>query len=450
MGKKKREILDREYVPFSEGMRARGFSDGAVKTLWDLLVPFSDYAFNKAHSAGYGLVSYWTAFLKANYPAEYMAALLTSVRDDKDKTAVYLQECRRMGLKVLPPDVNDSDRDFTPRGTDIRFGLGAIRNVGANVVDSLVRTRKAKGRFADFADFLRKVEPVACNKRTVESLIKAGAFDSLGHPRRGLVQIHAEVIDGCLEVKRAEAAGQFSLFGGLGMGDAADPAGPDADAALETTIPSGEWDKKLLLAYEREMLGLYVSDHPLLGVEHVLAAASDATIADLSESCDDGAVVTVGGIVASITRKVTKTGSPWAVVQLEDLDGGVETLFFPQTYAAVSHQLIEDEVVLVKARVDKREEMPRLIAMELTVPDLTQGPRGPLTVSVQAARCVPDLVARLKAVLCTHPGITEVRLQLLGAARVTTLRLDDGLRVNVSTSLVADLKELLGAGCVSG
>jgi DNA polymerase-3 subunit alpha len=447
MGKKKREILDKEYVPFSEGMKANGYGTVAIKTLWDILVPFSDYAFNKAHSAGYGLVSYWTAFLKANYPAEYMAALLTSVRDDKDKTAVYLQECRRMGFKVLPPDVNDSDRDFTPRGTDIRFGLGAIRNVGANVVDSLVRTRKAKGAFIDFADFLRKVEPVACNKRTVESLIKAGAFDSLGHPRRGLVQIHAEVIDAALSVKRAEAAGQFSLFGGLGM---AEEPGPDADAALETTIPLGEWDKKLLLAYEREMLGLYVSDHPLLGVEHILSAGADATIADLTGSCDDGAIVTVGGIIAGLTRKVTKTGSPWAVIQLEDLDGGVETLFFPATYAQVSHQLIEDEVVFVKARVDKREDVPRLIAMELTVPDITQGPRGPLTVSLQAARCVPDLVTRLKGVLSTHPGTTEVRLQLLTTARITTLRLDDSLRVNMSTSLVADLKELLGAGCVSG
>ena len=447
MGKKKREILDKEYVPFSDGMKANGYGTVAIKTLWDILVPFSDYAFNKAHSAGYGLVSYWTAFLKANYPAEYMAALLTSVRDDKDKTAVYLQECRRMGFKVLPPDVNDSDRDFTPRGTDIRFGLGAIRNVGANVVDSLVRTRKAKGAFTDFADFLRKVEPVACNKRTVESLIKAGAFDSLGHPRRGLVQIHAEVIDAALSVKRAEAAGQFSLFGGLGI---AEEPGPDADAALETTIPLGEWDKKLLLAYEREMLGLYVSDHPLLGVEHILSAGADATIADLTGSCDDGAIVTVGGIIAGLTRKVTKTGSPWAVIQLEDLDGGVETLFFPATYAQVSHQLVEDEVVFVKARVDKREDVPRLIAMELTVPDITQGPRGPLTVSLQAARCVPDLVTRLKGVLSTHPGTTEVRLQLLTSARITTLRLDDGLRVNVSTSLVADLKELLGAGCVSG
>ena len=214
MGKKKREILDKEYIPFSDGMKANGYSEAAIKTLWDTLVPFADYAFNRAHTAGYGLVSFWTAYLKANYPAEYMAALLTSVKDDKDKSALYLAECRRMGIKVLPPDVNDSDSDFTPRGTDIRFGLSAIRNVGTNVVASIVRTREAKGRFADFSDFLRKVEAVACNKKTVESLCKAGAFDSLGHSRKGLVAVHAEAIDACMDTKRNEAIGQFDLFGG--------------------------------------------------------------------------------------------------------------------------------------------------------------------------------------------------------------------------------------------
>ena len=148
MGKKKREVLDAEYVGFEKGMLERGFGAAAIKALWDILVPFSDYAFNKAHSAAYGLVSYWTAYLKANYPAEYMAALLTSVRDDKDKSALYLNECRRLGIKVLPPDVNSSDANFTPVGTDIRFGLTAIRNVGANVVDAIVATRREKGRYA--------------------------------------------------------------------------------------------------------------------------------------------------------------------------------------------------------------------------------------------------------------------------------------------------------------
>ena len=236
MGKKKKEILDKEYVPFSDGMRARGYSDVAIKKLWDVLVPFSDYAFNKAHTAGYGLVSYWTAFLKANYPAEYMAALLTSIRDDKDKSALYLNECRRMGIKVLPPDVNESDSNYTPRGTDIRFGLSAIRNVGENVVASIASTRSAKGRFADFSDFLQKVDPVACNKRTVESLIKAGAFDSLGHTRRGLLAVHAEAIDAFMATQAQRGHGQFDLFSGpmagrwrrrrAGRGPRRDPRGP--------------------------------------------------------------------------------------------------------------------------------------------------------------------------------------------------------------------------------
>ncbi len=213
MGKKKREVLEAEYEGFEAGMRANGYSAGAVKTLWDILVPFSDYAFNKSHTAGYGLVSYWTAYLKANYPAEYMAALLTSVKDDKDRCAVYLAECRRMGITVLPPDVNASDSDFTPTGNDIRFGLSAVRNVGDNVVASIVATRSAKGAFADFGDFLRKVEAVVCNKRTLEALIKAGAFDSLGHTRRGLVHVYEPAVDAVLDTKRNEANGQFDLFG---------------------------------------------------------------------------------------------------------------------------------------------------------------------------------------------------------------------------------------------
>ena len=185
MGKKNKEILDEEYVPFEAGMKENGFGNAAIKRLWDVLIPFSDYAFNRAHSAGYGVVSYWTAYLKANYPTEYMAALLTSVRDDKDKSALYLSECRRMGIQVLPPDVNESDSEYTPRGTDIRFGLAAIRNVGEGVVASIKSARDGKGRYQSFGDFLAKVDAQVCNKKTIESLIKAGAFDSLGNTRKG-------------------------------------------------------------------------------------------------------------------------------------------------------------------------------------------------------------------------------------------------------------------------
>jgi DNA polymerase-3 subunit alpha len=441
MGKKKKEILDKEYVPFSDGMKANGYSNNAIKTLWDILVPFSDYAFNRAHTAGYGLVSYWTGYLKANYPAEYMAALLTSVRDDKDKSALYLAECRRMGIKVLPPDVNDSDSDFTPRGTDIRFGLAAIRNVGTNVVASIVATRTSRGRFADFPDFLRKVDAVACNKKTVESLCKAGAFDSLGHTRKGLVHIHAEAIDACLETKRAEAIGQFDLFGGE---ESVDDLGV---SVFDVKIPMGEWDKAVLLTYEREMLGLYVSDHPLFGVEHLIASAVDCPISAIQDR-EDGSNVIVGGILSGVTRKMTKQGNAWALVQLEDLEGSVEVLFFPASYMLAAVHLVEDAVVLVRGRIDKREDIPKIIANEVIVPDLSIGPRGPVVVSIPTPRCTPPIVERFKEVLASHPGTTEVHLQLVNGEKTTVVRLDDRLRVSATPALFADLKALLGSGCL--
>jgi DNA polymerase-3 subunit alpha len=443
MGKKKKSILDREYVPFAAGMRANGYSDKVIKTVWDILVPFSDYAFNKSHSAGYGLVSYWTAYLKVNYPAEYMAALLTSVKDDKEKSALYLNECRRMGIKVLPPDVNESEADFTPRGTDIRFGLAAIRNVGTNVVGSIIEARKAKGRFETFGDYLAKVDAQGCNKKTVESLIKAGAFDSRGQTRRGLMAIHLEAIDAVMENKRAAAIGQFDLFG-----EAPLPS-PVLDH-LGSVGTVAEWEKGLLLAYEREMLGLYVSDHPLLGIEHVLATLVDRTISAIaSDDLQQDQIITIGGLVTSIQRKMSRQGAPWAIVTIEDLEGAVDVMFYSQTYATVATQLTEDVVVIVRGRVDKREEVARVVALDMTIPDVASAPRGPLVISMPVSRCTPPTVERLKDVLRSYPGTTEVHLSLDSPDKKTVMRLEDSLRVALTPALSADLKALLGAGCLS-
>jgi len=441
MGKKKKEILDKEYIPFSQGMRDNGYSDEAIKTLWDILVPFSDYAFNKAHTAGYGLVSYWTAYLKANYPAEYMAALLTSVGDDKDKSAVYLAECRRMGIKVLPPDVNASTARFTAVGDDIRFGLSAVRNVGVNVVEAIIRGRKEKGAYTDFYDFLRKVDAVACNKRTIESLIKAGAFDSVRHPRRGLLAVHADAIDSFLDVKRNEAVGQFDLFG-TAFGDS------DMGGGMIVTppIPEGEWDKSDLLAFEREMLGLYVSDHPLLGIEHVLSGAAEMSVAALSEegAVADGQVVTVAGILSGVQRRITKQGKAWASATLEDLAGAVEVLFFPNTYELVGPYVAEDAIVVVRGRVDRRDDQPRVMAMDLSIPDITvPDDVKPVVLSLPTTRCTPPLVQRLHEVLATHPGQAEVHLKLTNGPKATLWRLGP-VRVATTPALMADLKQLLG------
>ena len=439
MGKKNKDILDKEYVPFEAGMKENGFSTAAIKRLWEVLIPFSDYAFNRAHSAGYGVVSYWTAYLKANYPTEYMAALLTSVRDDKDKSALYLSECRRMGIKVLPPDVNESDAEYTPRGIDIRFGLAAIRNVGEGVVASIKNSRDSKGRYTSFGDFLAKVDAQVCNKKTIESLIKAGAFGSLGSTRKGLIAVHLEAIDSVIESKRAEAIGQFDLFGSENSGSSV--SGVDLD------IPNSEWEKMMLLTYEREMLGLYVSDHPLLGVEHILRSVADFSISQLSEAPHDQ-IVNIGGLITQIQRKVSKQGTPWAIVTVEDLEGAVDVLFFSNSYATHGVNLVEDRIVAIRGRVDKREEPPRISALDLTLPDLKQVPTGPLIISMEASRCTPPVIDRMSEILKSHPGAREVHLRLIDGEKRTILKLDEALKVTSSPGLSADLKTVLGPDCL--
>ncbi|MGZ4557537.1 MAG: helix-hairpin-helix domain-containing protein, partial [Mycobacteriaceae bacterium] len=442
MGKKKKEVLEQEYAGFQEGMRANGFSDAAVKALWDTILPFAGYAFNKSHAAGYGLVSFWTAYLKANFPSEYMAGLLTSVGDDKDKAAIYLADCRRMGITVLPPDVNTSVVNFASVGSDIRFGLGAVRNVGSTVVSSIIAARKDKGEFVDFSDYLSKVDTVACNKKAMESLIKAGGFDSLGHPRKGLLLVHADAIDAVMSTKKAEAIGQFDLFGGE---DAS------VSSVFDVRVPDEEWDTKHRLALEREMLGLYVSGHPLNGLEHVLAAQADTTIpAILEGTVKDGAQVTLGGILTSVTRRVNKNGEPWASAQLEDLVGGIEVLFFPKTYSVLGMDVVEDAVVLVKGRVTIRDDRTSLIANDLAVPDLAgAGVAQPVQVSLPARLCTADRVGALKQVLASHPGTSDVHLRLVTGTTSTVLRLDEGLRVTPTSALMGDLKALLGPGCLN-
>ena len=441
MGKKNKEILDKEFVGFEKGMIQNGFSKSAIDKLWETLIPFADYAFNRAHSAGYGTVSYWTAYLKANFPTEYMAALLTSVKDDKDKSAQYLNECRRMGIKVLPPDVNESFSDYTPLGTDIRFGLSAVRNVGENVVSSIVASRETKGRFTSFGDFLRKVDGTVCNKKTIESLIKAGAFDSLNHPRKGLSQIYLEAIDSVLESKRAEAVGQFDLF--------AMSEEPGIDSHVEISIPDQEWDKGTLLSYEREMLGLYVSDHPLLGIEGQLRAASDLPISAIyEEGVGHEQIISVGGLITNVQRKVSKQGNSWAIVTLEDLEGAIDVNFFSNAYTQHALNLVEDRIVLIRARVDKREEQPRLSALDFSLLDITQASTGPLVISVEPTRVTAPLVERIKEVLRTHPGKREVHLKIEDGKKSTIMKIDDNLRVTASPSLSADLKSILGPDCL--
>jgi len=442
MGKKKKSELDKQYAGFHQGMIDRGYGEGAIKALWDILLPFSDYAFNKAHSAAYGLVSYWTAYLKAHYPAEYMAALLTSVGDSRDKLALYLNECRRMGIHVLPPDVSESIKYFAAVGEDIRFGLGAVRNVGSNVVDGIVQAR-TEGPYASFHDFLRRVPTHVANKRTVESLVKAGAFDSMGATRRALVEIHEDAVEAAVLDKRREANGE--------VGFDFDALWGDDEPQRDAKIPDRpEWTKKDKLAFEREMLGLYVSDHPLAGLEIPLAKHASTNIHDLlsNEDMRDGDQVTVAGLVTSVQHRVAKSsGNPYGMITVEDFDGEVTVMFMGKTYLEFSSLLQADSILVVRGRVSRRDDGLNLHAQSAFVPDLgVVDVSGALTLLMPEQRATQRLVTELAEVLDRHRGDTEVTLKLHRGSVAKVFEVPHPVRV--TADLYGELKGLLGPQCL--
>jgi DNA polymerase-3 subunit alpha len=371
--------------------------------------------------------------------------LLTSVKGDKDKSALYLGECRRMGIAVLSPDVNESVANFSAVGENIRFGLTAVRNVGKWVVQDIVQAREEKGRFTSFQDFLSKVPVSVCNKRVIESLVKAGGFDGFGQTRKAMFIRHEEAVDSVMGLKRQEAVGQFDLFGG--------DSGLDEDTDFSVDIPDvPDWEKSIKLAFEREMLGLYVSDHPLSGLERQLAELADQPISHLvgEDGLPDGSVVTIAGLITSLQRKTTKAGGLWAVAVVEDFDASIEVLCFPKTYEKVSSLLAEDAIVVVKGRVNRRDDGIAFYAQELSVPSIkAEQSHAPVVISLQQNRATEKTVKDLKGVLRDHPGQTEVRLKVTGQGRATLLRVENSLRVDATPDLFGDLKALLGTGCLS-
>jgi DNA polymerase-3 subunit alpha len=438
MGKKKPEELDKQLEVFRSGMKQNGFSDGAIKALWDTLLPFADYAFNKAHSAGYGVLSYWTAYLKANYPAEYMAALLTSVGDSKDKLAVYLNECRKMGIQVLPPDVNQSISGFAAVGNDIRFGLNAIRNVGKNVVDAIVEAR-AEAPFDSFQDYLTKVASQASTKRCVESLIKAGAFDSLGHTRRSLIAVHEEAIDASAVLKKQALSGQVDLFGGMF----------DEDPAMVPIPNLPEWTKRDLLAHEREMLGLYVSDHPLAGQEALLMRHSDmGTIALKESDIKDGESVTLAGLITQVQHKVARaSGNPYGQVVLEDFSGDISIMFMGKTYLENRELLKTDQTVSIRGRIQRRDEEVMLSAYSIDVLEAGREQGGVLVITVKEALATKNNLQKLSEILTRNPGPVEVQIKMQNGGESKHFLLPQ--RISVGHDLFGEIKALLGQDAVN-
>lgn len=430
-GKKIREMIAKERVKFVEGCEETGYGEKLGHQLFDIIEPFADYAFNKSHSYGYGLVSYQTAFLKAHYPVEFLAALLTSVKSNLDKAAVYLSECRRMGITVRVPDVNVSDVLFSSVNGDITFGMSAVRNVGAAIVGLVVEERVKSGPFTDFYDFCERVDPSVLNKRGIESLIKAGAFDALDHPRKGLLAVHEQIIDQVLTRRREQDMGVFTLFG--------DTSTEETSFDDRVLIPEFEFDKRHKLSFEREMLGLYISDHPLMGSEQTLSRRCDGTITELLDATE-ATTVTVGGIVTGLQRKTTKKGDLMAVFTLEDLNASIEVLVFPRAMAEYGFALQADGIVIVRGRLDPRDDGAKLIGHEITPVEVSDGQARPLKVRVPASAVTDVLVNELKDLLLAHPGDSEVTVHL----GTQLLRLPAQFNVDTAGGLIGSLRVLLG------
>ena len=453
-GKKNRELIAAERQKFVKGCAEKGYGEALGTKLFDIIEPFADYAFNKSHSFGYGLVAYQTAWLKANHPVEYLAAILTSVKDDKDRAAVYLGECRSLGIAVRVPDVNVSVANFSarPAEREIVFGLSAVRNVGGAIVELIVREREANGPFADFYDFCRRVDPGALNKRAVESLVKAGAFDSLGHPRMGLCRVFEEIVDRTLAKRRDEELGISTLFSIL---EDADVPASGFDSA-RVPVPDIEFEKTERLAFEKEMLGLYVSDHPLLGVEAALRRLADKSVREVLDSSSSGGagadggpvalgMLTTGGVVTGLSARYTKRGERMATFTLEDLDAVLEVMVFPKTMTEYGGLLEEDAVVVVRGRLDTREEQPKLIAMEITRHDLVPATSAvPVEVTLPIHRLTDSMVRQLKELVSDHPGPCPVHLRV----GEKVLRLPPQFNVESHGGIIGALKELFGTGAV--
>ncbi|MEI7653859.1 MAG: DNA polymerase III subunit alpha [Actinomycetota bacterium] len=432
-GKKIREMIVAERSKFIDGAEATGYGRELGEILFDKIEPFADYAFNKSHAYGYGLVAYQNAWLKAHYPVEYLSALLTSFRDDKDKTALYLAESRANGVTVRVPDVNESVGDFAPskvHANTINFGMAAIRNVGAALVEKIVAEREARGPFESVYDFVRRVDTQVLNKRSMESLIKAGAFDSLDVSRQGFLLAMNEIIERTLERRADLSRGISTLFASLG-----DDGGNDWEGT-DIPIPVNEYSKGEKLNFEREMLGLYISDHPVRPVEAALRRLTDGTISaarDIAaERPETGIMFTIGGVLSEVQFKSSKAGNTFARVVVEDLDGSMEVICYGKVVEAGGPFLRKDAIVTIKGRMELKDDELSFRATEIKAPTLLAPEDTDITVCLESNYLNPTGVKHLKDILSSYPGPTAVIVK----SRADGKRFRLGSEFNVNTSTV--------------
>ena len=431
IGKKNAAMLDTLKDKFMAGCAKSGVTTEGAEELWNWMEKAGGYSFNKSHSACYSFLAFQTAYLKAHYPQAYMAALMSSVMNTKDRVPQYVAEARAMKIQVLPPDVNESGRRFTVVGETIRFGLSAVKNVGDSCVDSIIAAREEDGPFQDIFDFCERVDPRTYNKRTLESLIKCGAFDDAGPSRGAMVEVHAKAVERSTSGLKGAHEDQFSMF------DASELAPPKPE------FPDVEDDPRRSLEWEKETLGLYVSDHPLRPVLHKLAKHTDATVSDL-ESYRDGAIVWVGGLATSVRTNTTRKGDMMAMLQLDDTRGLAEVMVFPRVYARYAGSVREDAVLKVKGKVEMKEGIPRIVALEIEELHLEPG-ADPVYLDAGAfVGHSRNVVKEALALLGRYPG--ESPIFLVSGDRMLEERLGN---IADSSELHAELKQLLGPRCLT-
>ncbi|MDQ3857724.1 MAG: DNA polymerase III subunit alpha [Actinomycetota bacterium] len=444
IGKKIHSLMASLKEKFLEGCAQNGVTPAVATQLWKDIESAQDYSFNKSHAACYALIAYRTAYLKANYPAEYMAALISSVMNTKDKVPFYVAACDEMKIAVLPPDVNESAVDFAVVEGKIRFGLNAVKNVGESAARAIVAAREKAGAFASIWDFAERVDPQLVNRRALEALVKSGALASTGVPRKALLEHDGELLDRVLAWGATHHADRLSGQGSIFDLDGEEEARP----RHHPPVPSGEYEKQTLLALEKESLGLYVSEHPLDSVKGALRRKVDCDVAAL-ERRRDGEVVTVGGIVGALKALTTKKGEPMVFLRLDDLSGSIETVVFNSVYSASREILETDRVLVVKGRVDhKQEGETKLVAIEV-VPFEANAERSEVRLRVDARRAPAGLIRELADVIRGYPGDSSVVVALETSAGPRTYEFGPGYRVRPAPDFYAEVKALLGEAAIA-
>jgi len=451
MGKKKPEEMAQQKERFMRGAEGEKIPKAKAEKIFDLMAKFGEYGFNKSHSAAYALISYQTAFLKAHYPVEYMAALLTSEVQDTDKIVKYIYEARQMGIAILPPDVNESRWDFTvveahdrdniePGSTigSIRFGLAAVKNVGIAAIEAIIEARESKGAFTSFADFCKKVDQRKVNRRVIEGLIKCGALDATGGRRSQMMDAIEMMMDQAARHQEQEAVGQFSIF---------DSIDTSADFPLRD-IP--EWKESQLLAYEKESMGFYVSGHPLAAYQEDMRRYATSTTETL-EQASDGKDITICGIIAGLKHKVTKKGERMAVLNLEDLFGTVEVIVFPDLYKTAQSQLLTDTPLIVAGQLDKSEQGNKIKAVRIhLLTEVKKKGTRRMNIKLNSTGLTQDDLLKVKEILMQHKGEIPVYLRLQNPTRKESLiSLGRDIRVTPNEKLISEIESILGADTVS-